>query len=276
MDSRISICIPTHNGEDWIADTIQSVLDQTLTDWELIISDDASTDGTQEIVQKFVKSDPRIRSNQQQVRLGAGPNWNSVLLQASSNFVKLLGQDDLLYPNCLEMTLPAIEQNPKVNLVVSCRDVINANSEVVLRHRGLSGLDKVTPGPVAIRKTILCGSNILGEPSFAIFRRSKLLECGGFDVHWKYLIDIAAYASVLKDGQLHSVDISLGAFRVSAGSWSATLKRFQAKEFRELSQHLFEKKIYNLSRIDIAQSNVASSIKAKLRQIVAFYINRIR
>ena len=119
MDSRISICIPTCNGEAWIAETIQSVLDQTLTDWELIISDDASTDGTQEIVQKFVESDPRIRSIQQQSRIGAGPNWNSVLLQASSNFVKLLCQDDVLYPNCLEMTLPAIEQNSKVNLMTN-------------------------------------------------------------------------------------------------------------------------------------------------------------
>jgi len=274
MNPRISICLPTYNGEVWIAETIQSVLDQTFTNWELIISDDASTDGTREIVRQFLTADPRIVYNQQQIRCGAGQNWNTLLSLASSKFVKLLGQDDILYPKCLEMTLPAIEQDPKINLVVGCRDVINANSEVVMRKRGLGGMIGVIHGPDAIRKTILTGSNILGEPSFAIFRRSILLDCGGFDLRWNYLIDIAAYASVLKDANLYAVDSSLGAFRVSLTSWSSTLAKTQSIEFRALSHYLFQKEMYKLSRIDIVRSNVNSYIKTMLRRIVTIYINR--
>jgi len=276
MNPRVSICIPAYNGELWIAGAIRSVLDQTIPDWELIISDDASTDGTRDVVLPFVEIDARIKYQQQEIRLGAGKNWNSLLALASSNFVKLLGQDDILYPNCLELSLPAIEKNSKINLVVGRRDIIDAKGDVIFYGRGLSGLDGIEHGPLAIRQTILKGSNILGEPSFTIFRRSNLLDVGGFDLRWNYLIDVASYASAVEDGYLYAVDSALGAFRVSARSWSSSLAKVQSKEFRKFSKYLFEKKVYKISRIDLLRSMITISVKTFLRRLVMVYLNRVR
>ena len=274
MNPRVSICIPAYNGELWIADAIRSVLRQTIADWELIISDDASTDGTRNVVQTFVEGDSRIKYRQQEVRLGAGGNWNSVLSLASSDFVKLLGQDDVLYPNCLELSLPVIEKDSKIDLVVGRRDIIDGMGNMIFRGRGLNGLNGTEHVQHAFRQTILKGSNILGEPSFSIFRRSKLLEVGGFDVRWNYLIDIASYASAVGDGYLYCVDASMGAFRVSPGSWSSALAKVQAKEFRAFTQYLFEHKQYKISRMDILRSMFTISIKTMLRRLVMVYINR--
>ena len=274
MNPRVSICIPAYNGELWIADAIRSVLGQTIPDWELIISDDASTDGTRDVVLPFVEIDARIKYQQQEIRLGAGKNWNSLLALASSNFVKLMGQDDVLYPNCLELSLPVIEKDSKIDLVVGRRDIIDARGDVIFYGRGLSSLDGIEHGPLAIRQTILKGSNILGEPSFTIFRRSNLLDVGGFDLRWNYLIDIATYASAVGEGYLYCVDASMGAFRVSPGSWSSALAKVQAKEFRAFTQYLFEKKQYKISRMDILRSMFTISIKTWLRRLVILYINR--
>jgi glycosyltransferase involved in cell wall biosynthesis len=276
MNPRVSICIPAYNGEFWIADAIRSVLRQTIADWELIISDDASTDGTRNVVQAFVESDYRIKYQQQDIRLGAGNNWNSVLSLATSNFVKLMGQDDVLYPDCLELSLPAIEEDSKIDLVVGRRDIIDGKGNVIFRGRGLNGLEGTEPGQHAFRQTILKGSNILGEPSFSIFRRSKLLDVGGFDLRWNYLIDIASYASAVGDGYLHCVDSTLGAFRVSSGSWSSELAKVQAREFRTFSQYLFEKKSYKISKMDLLRSMITISFKTWLRRLVMIYLNRVK
>lgn len=97
----ISVCIPTYNGAKYIAQTIESILNQTFTDFEIIVSDDGSSDKTLEIVGSF--NDPRIVRIDRLSKVGAEANWNNAVANASASLVKLVCQDDLLYPQCLEV-----------------------------------------------------------------------------------------------------------------------------------------------------------------------------
>jgi len=72
----VSIGLPVYNGENYLAKTIRSILGQTYTDFELIICDNASTDGTQQICEEFARSDPRVRYARNERNLGAGPNYD--------------------------------------------------------------------------------------------------------------------------------------------------------------------------------------------------------
>src|SRR5438270_4906877 len=105
----VSICIPSFNSEEFIATTLESVVAQTFTDFEVIIADDQSTDHTVPIIKSF--NDPRIELIQNEQNLGLGENWNKVLSRARGKYVKLLGDDDVLYPECLARQTAALE-NP--------------------------------------------------------------------------------------------------------------------------------------------------------------------
>src|ERR1700752_2051267 len=71
---RVSVCVPTFNYARFLPDCIESVLQQTMTDWELVITDDCSTDGTDVIVDRYAKADPRIRYIRNEQRLGMSSN----------------------------------------------------------------------------------------------------------------------------------------------------------------------------------------------------------
>ena len=103
---EISICIPTFNGEKFIAQTIQSVLDQTFSNFEIIISDDGSTDRTLEIVRSF--NDPRISRIDALPKVGAEDNWNNSVANARADLIKLVCQDDLIYSQCLDTEFRAM------------------------------------------------------------------------------------------------------------------------------------------------------------------------
>jgi glycosyltransferase involved in cell wall biosynthesis len=124
---RVSIGLPVYNGENYLQHAIDSVLAQTMGDFELIISDNASTDRTQEICEANAAADPRIRYERQATNLGAAPNYNRTLELARAPYFKWLAHDDYVEPTFLEATLPVLEANP--DAVVACTRVLDVNVE---------------------------------------------------------------------------------------------------------------------------------------------------
>ena len=99
-DPRVSVSVPMYNRADHIGECIDSVLQQTFTDFELVLIDAASTDRTVEIARSF--EDDRIRIIENPQRLGAEGNWNAALKHSRGVYVKVLSHDDVIYPTCLE------------------------------------------------------------------------------------------------------------------------------------------------------------------------------
>ena len=115
----VSVCIPTYNRAEFLEETIESVLAQTFTDYEIVISDNCSTDNTEEVVQKYVANGHNIRYQRSDETVVACSNINRSLLLAEGKYIKLLFSDDKLAPACLEKFVDIMEKNPNVSLVTS-------------------------------------------------------------------------------------------------------------------------------------------------------------
>src|SRR5437899_12562971 len=101
MQPSVSICIPTYNGAAHLAPCLESALNQTWTDFELLIVDDASSDDTVAITEACAARDRRVRVARNPRNLGLVGNWNRCLELAKGTWIKFLFQDDLLSPACL-------------------------------------------------------------------------------------------------------------------------------------------------------------------------------
>ncbi len=107
---NVSVIIPTYNAETFLAETIQSVLDQTYTNFELIIVDDASTDQTSKIVREF--DDPRVKFIQHEKNLGADIARHTGLQASSGEIVTFWDHDDLFHPENIQTHVTYLENSP--------------------------------------------------------------------------------------------------------------------------------------------------------------------
>ncbi len=106
----ISVILPTYNGEKYITETLESVLNQTYKNLEIIITDDASTDGTVEIVKSY--NDKRIKLYINETNLGIGDNTNRALSLATGEFIMMQDHDDISSPSRAELQLKCLIDNP--------------------------------------------------------------------------------------------------------------------------------------------------------------------
>jgi polysaccharide pyruvyl transferase WcaK-like protein/glycosyltransferase involved in cell wall biosynthesis len=116
---RLSIGLPVYNGEEYVAESLDALLGQTYGDFELIISDNASTDGTADICRRYEKKDSRIRYIRQPRNIGANPNHNFVFQQSHGELFKWASADDVYAPTLLQCCIDALDEH---------RDVVLAHS----------------------------------------------------------------------------------------------------------------------------------------------------
>lgn len=109
VDGLVSIIMPSWNTDKFIAETIQSVIDQTYTNWELIIVDDCSSDNTNQIVASF--EDKRIKYLHNEKNLGAALTRNKALREAKGEWIAFLDSDDLWMPEKLEHQIDFMNEN---------------------------------------------------------------------------------------------------------------------------------------------------------------------
>jgi glycosyltransferase involved in cell wall biosynthesis len=123
--------MPVYNGEKFIEQALESILGQTFEDWELIISDNASTDRTQAICEGYAARDPRIRYYRNENNLGAAPNFNRCFELAQGEYFKWAAHDDILAPDYLERCVAVLDQDPEIVLCYARARIIDENGEVI-------------------------------------------------------------------------------------------------------------------------------------------------
>ncbi|MGD8810624.1 MAG: glycosyltransferase family A protein [Gammaproteobacteria bacterium] len=128
---RVSIGIPVYNGENYLADTLDSLLAQTLGDFEILIADNASTDGTREIARAYTKRDTRVRYFRHDRNIGAGPNHNFLLDHARAPYFKWAAHDDLYEPDYLAECVAVLDNDPAVVLAHSDGVMIDARGKTL-------------------------------------------------------------------------------------------------------------------------------------------------
>ena len=176
--TRITVGIPTFNRPHWLRTSISSVLSQTLTDFHLIVSDNASDDATRDVVDTF--QDERIEYVRTDHNLGAVGNLNRLIDLTRTDFLVLLPDDDLLYPQHLSTSLRLLQQSPKIGLAHSAYNVINAQDRVIRRVSPVaSGSTGVPQRPGGALEQLIGSPSWLGFASIA-YRTCAIADAGGF------------------------------------------------------------------------------------------------
>lgn len=267
MSPRVSIVIPAYNNAAYLAATLESVTAQTYEDFEIVIADHSSVDGTAAVIESFA-DDPRI------VVLsptphggGAMANWNRVSQHARGEWIKLVCGDDLIAPDALEVQMAAAQEHPGAVMVASKRTVVDAQGVPVIAARGLAGLAGRVSGREAVRATVRSGTNIFGEPAAVLLKREALAD-GWWDDTFPYMIDETAYVRVLRSGDLVAVPRTLASFRISASQWSVRLAKEQAGQAAGLHEAILKAHPEAVTPGDVRRGNVLALANAYARRLV--------
>jgi glycosyltransferase involved in cell wall biosynthesis len=174
---RVTIALPVHNGENFVERAIESILRQTYRDFELLISDNGSTDRTREICLRFAAQDPRIRYVRSDVNRGAGWNYeNARALARGTDYFKWAAHDDIIAPTFLERCVAALDADSGAVLAFSGVAAIDANDELIrLKKRQVEAM---SPRPSDRFRGVI-RSNADPEAVFGLMRVDALSQTRG-------------------------------------------------------------------------------------------------
>jgi len=202
---KVSIIVPVCNGEAFLAECIDSVLAQTLDDFELLLGDDASSDSSRAILARY--TDPRIRVFLNEKNVGLFANLNRLTSHASAALVRFLCQDDALEPGCLASETQYLDANPQVAMSICAGHQIDANSNV-------TGSWPVHPAPEIMDSTkalerLFYEGCLPGSLSTVTVRLEALRAAGLFDETFVVAGDYEMWTRVCRCGGVTDLHVHL-------------------------------------------------------------------
>lgn len=270
MSSTVSVVIPLFNGLPYVQQALDSVLAQTTPVDEIVIVDGGSTDGSLEWLREL--DVPNLVKDELPAGTTAAENWTRCTELATSDFVKLLCQDDFLYPEAVGKQAADLRDNPECDMAIAQRDIVDAKGSVIARKRGCQGLPAgVVHGLSAIRTSYRKGTNIFGEPVTTLFRREPMQDALPWLDDKPYVLDIYFDTAILAKSSVLVRHESLGAFRVSSSSWSTQLAKVQKNQFRSwqrYAQSLFG----STSRMERLKAASNLELQTQLRRLAYAYL----
>ncbi|TSE00715.1 glycosyltransferase family 2 protein [Skermania sp. ID1734] len=272
MSPRVSVVVPAYNNGHFIAETVQSILDQSYRDFELIIADHSSTDHTLAAIEPF-QHDGRLRLLHTEAGGGAKRNWDRVSQSASGELLKLVCGDDLIHPDALAEQVEAFDAHPSAVLVATQRRLADARGGTVISARGLGGLSGLVPGDLAARRAVTAGANIFGEPACVMLKRKELEAVGWWQDTHPYLIDQATFIAVALRGDFVAIPKPLATFRISSNQWSVRLATEQAKQAAGFHAKLRATHPDLLSRRDVWVGDAKALATSFMRRAVYVLLN---
>lgn len=272
-NSLVSILIPTYNAEKTIKRTIESVLNQTYSNFLLIIVDDKSKDNTVKIIESF--KDSRITLYKNETNLGFESNWNKVLSKAVGDYVKLLPDDDTLSIDALELQIKVFEKYKNVILVGSRRNIVDEEDNILLTRGKKLGKKPLCKYKDAIKNIIRYGTNPIGEPGSTLFRISVLKKVPNFNGQYIHFIDLDFYTRVLKYGDYFFIDKVLSNFRVWNRSYSVLEKNNNFKESINFFEKIKKENTF-LSSFDIFICKINIYKNKYLKYLFYFFITKYK
>ncbi|HXZ97297.1 MAG TPA: glycosyltransferase family 2 protein [Burkholderiales bacterium] len=192
----VSICIPAFNAAHQLSDSLGSAMRQSYANLDILVFDNASSDGTEGVVRSLADRDSRVRYLRHESNVGMVRNFNACIEQARGQYVKFICADDSLEPICVERMVNVMSAHPQVSLVACARRLVAGN----LHAAGIARYSRrflLTEGTAAIRRCFFLG-NLIGEPTAVMFRRADAAR--GFHDGYRQLVDLEMWFHLLKHG----------------------------------------------------------------------------
>jgi glycosyltransferase involved in cell wall biosynthesis len=198
---RVSICIPTYNHAKFVGRALDTALEQSEADLEVVVLDDGSTDGTFEIASSY--RDPRLRVEGGQRHLGHGENFNRSLDAAKGTYIKILCDDDFLYPGAISRLADGLDRFPDATFATSAWDLLDDVASVKRTRRLLEHAPD--DGTLVDLRQIVVSSrlwrNRIGSPSSVLLRKTALTGLR-FNPQYRQMMDWDLWLQLLKRGPL--------------------------------------------------------------------------
>ena len=238
----VSICVPTFDGASVLQECLESALNQTFTDFELLIVDDASKDETVAIASRYARLDSRVRVVTHTHNLGLSGNWNRCIDLSRGQWLKYLFQDDRLEPKCLSDMLQACVPG---TFLVACRRTLLADPSAspklirvyesyVAEHnlpRRFPGMSLIPAKAFASHMVDYPVANCIGEPTAILLHREAFNLYGRYHPDLVQLIDWEYAARIAVHRGLCYVDTPLITFRIHERS-STSLNQTGVRSYR--------------------------------------------
>ncbi len=227
----VSVVTPFYNTAAYLRECIESVLAQTFGDFEYLLVDNKSSDGSRAIAEEFRARDSRIRVLENTTFVGQVENYNGALEQVhpQAEFVKIVQADDALLPECLELMVRNAAQDPKIGIVSSYHLKGNAAS-----GRGVPYHTTHVEGRAVVRSIMLGTAYPFGSPTTMLYRASVVRARKPFYALGRYHEDSEAACEILLDHDLGFVHQVLSFCRTDNESIMTTARRFNPEPLDHL------------------------------------------
>lgn len=242
---KISIIIPAYNSENTIAQTINSVLDQSFNDWELIVINDGSQDTTLDIILQFNNPHIKVFSYPNS---GLPKSRNRGLEHAVGEFVSFLDADDLWTPDKLDSQFQALQANPQAAVAYSWTNCIDEKSKFLRRGTYISATGNVYANLLLL--------NFLENGSNPLIRRDALNLVGGFDESLNAAQDWDIYLRLAANYAFVAVPSPQILYRISSNSMSTNALKLEAasltvieRAFKKAPQSIQYSKKHSLANL---------------------------
>jgi len=254
----VTVLMTVYNGEDYLSEAIKSILNQSFTDFEFLIIDDASTDNSQSIIQSF--NDERIRYVKNESNIGQTASLNYGLELSKGEYIARMDQDDLSKPDRFSLQLKFMEKNYDTVVVGSWAKSIDADGKYIYTIVHPTEFEN-------IREAIACGCPI--SHSSAFFRRDEVVKSGGYPEGLRFAMDWGLWIECIKnDYQIANLPYTLVSIRTHKNSVTSS-KELNIKRMTEI-YHLLDL----VSSMDIKKStmNYSNGLKLILCLKICFFL----
>ena len=229
----VSVLMSVYNGEKYLAEAVESILAQTLADFDFIIIDDGSKDGSLAMLQKYAARDPRIhltsRPNQ-----GLTRTLNEAFSQARGEFIARMDSDDVARPDRFENQVRFLRGHPQVVCTGGWFELIDGEGRLLT-------LLRPPTDDVEIQRQALAGHGAICHPS-AMIRRQALERINGYDTDFKTAQDLDLWLRLGEIGKLANVPVPVLSFRLHESSVSESKRHEQRESARKACERAWKRR----------------------------------
>lgn len=219
MTATVDILIPTYNSTRFLRPALDSALSQQFEDVRVVVVDNASTDGTPELVRDYAASDARVELHENARNIGPVANFHRCFELANAPLMKYLMSDDVLHPGAVRRLAAPLLDDPEVVLATSRRERIDEDGRVIEDARatqGLGSVDRIVPGGELADLLVERCTNLIGEPTTTLFRRDAVSRDELFSYYGfrpRVIADVALWMTLLERGSCAWIAEPLSQFR---------------------------------------------------------------
>jgi glycosyltransferase involved in cell wall biosynthesis len=226
---KVSVVLPVYNGQDLLRETLNSVLNQRYSSFEIIAIDDGSTDDSLEVLREY-ENDIAVHSQQ---NVGVATTRNKGVELAGGDLIAFLDQDDIWYPFKLEKQVALFQSSPDVSFAYSDFDLIDSNSKILKKC--------ALPTMKADWMRPFIGGNLHPYPSTVLMKKSLFMEVGGFDTEFieNSDEDIDLWVRVYEKAPFHFIPEALVQYRRDHHHQKQKRRSFEVESANFC--HLYEK-----------------------------------